>query len=765
MRCATSSAVAGARPANANAPASKMSSRAGQIHPTMPMRKGISRSVTLVALFALEAALQAQDRQELRAVRTDVPPQIDGRLTDAAWSVEPLHLGPWMSYNPTRGDVGDERTDVRIAYDDRYIYFAFTCYSRNRSQIRTTVGKRDTVFRDDWVGFSLDSAGTGQTAYHLMVNPSGIQMDAVQTTAGGERVESDFLWYSASQRSEEGYTVEIALPVQSIRFERNVDIAMGVLFWRHVSRAGVSYSWPEMAPGQWVFDRHARLILSDLAPRRLVELLPSVVLPLAQTRASPSAWSAVDGTPDVGVSGKLGITSGVTLDATINPDFSQVESDQFQVQVNQRFPNFFSERRPFFMEGSGLFDVAGAGGDFNLRRAVHTRRIVNPSWGVKVTGTADRLTFGMLESSDIALAPPRDGETGRRTLFSIGRATYSLGKSNYVGAIATDVDHENRHNRVLGVDLSWRPTTTQGVSAMYLRSQTETEGPDTHGAAAQVSYRYDTRRVTVATQVEHYDSHFEMDTAFYSRTGFTNTFTYAELSFYPEALRRLGIIRVRPLAVWRYGVDRLQGGGDEGFVFTGMAFNMNRQGFLRVQTGRGHERWAGRRFRTDERLGVFGGMQVVRSLRAGGFFFPASWSTFYDPLDPFQGRSRSFGTDVTWQPGEHFSQSLELNTVRFDRAEPRTRVFSVSILNLRTVYQFDRRLLGRLLTQFDSSGRRWLFDFLTSYEFVPGTAFHAGYGSIVERRAFEDGRWVPGAGSYLTVDRGLFFKASYLYRF
>jgi hypothetical protein len=138
----------------------------------------------------------------------------------------------------------------------------------------------------------------------------------------------------------DGYVVEVALPLQTIRFAAGPAVTMGVLFWRHVSRSGVSYSWPDMPSGQWVFDRHAQLVFDDLVPRRLVELLPSATWPMSQVRTAPDAWSEVSGHPEVGLSVKYGVTSQVTVDATVNPDFSQVESDAFQVSVNQRFPIF-----------------------------------------------------------------------------------------------------------------------------------------------------------------------------------------------------------------------------------------------------------------------------------------------------------------------------------------------------------------------------------------------------------------------------------------
>lgn len=145
--------------------------------------------------------------------------------------------------------------------------------------------------------------------------------------------------------------------------------------------------------------------------------------------------------------------------------------------------------------------------------------------------------------------------------------------------------------------------------------------------------------------------------------------------------------------------------------------------------------------------------------------FPRTHGTFYDPVDPFQGRVNRGGINFEWQPNGHFNQAVAFDAVRFSRADTGAPVYSVNILNLKTVYQVNRRIFGRLLTQFDGSQQRWLFDLLASYELVPGTAFYAGYGVLHERRGFEDGRFVPNTGAYLTTQRGLFLKASYLYRF
>jgi Domain of unknown function (DUF5916)/Carbohydrate family 9 binding domain-like len=720
----------------------------------------------LAVIVCFHNRLEAEERSGFQVSRAIVPPKIDGVLDDEVWQQAPLILGDWISYNPLQGEKSAFRTDVRVAYDDRNLYFAFHCFDPEPDKIRTTISRRDNIFNDDWIGFSLDSAATGQTSYHLMVNPSGIQMDALNTTSSGEHWEADFVWDSAGQLTDDGYIVEIRLPLQSIRFAGGSNVKMGILFWRRISRTGVSSSWPDIPPGQWVFNRHAHLLFDELHQPRLIEVLPSITHSITQLRAAQNRWNPWMGDTSVGVSGKYGITSNITLDATINPDFSQVESDAFQVQVNQRFPIFYSEKRPFFMEGMGLFNIAGTGGDGNMRTAVHTRRIVNPAWGSKLTGTAGKVTFGLLDASD---KTPQDLDNrgaaiaGKNKIFTIGRATYSLGQSDYIGAIVTDTEHAGRHNRVAGGDLSIRPSSTQQFSATFLKSDTGiTPGPAAQGTASQVSYNYNTRRVTSITQVEHYGRDFQMDPAFYNRTGFTSGWTYGELHFYPGEGNQAVVKRIYPFYWSKYGRDQIQN-GNERFFMMGIRFNFTRQGYFDIDYGWGLEPWVNQRFKID-RLNSNGNVQLFRWLNLSENF-QQGYATYYDPVNPFQGKNLSGSFGITLQPNQHINLNTQYNGVRFDRASNGEHIFTVHTINLQATYQFDKHMRVRAIEQFDSFQHRLLTDLLGMYELVPGTVFYAGYGSLYERPAAQTGTLVPFGNGYLTTSRGLFFKASYLHRF
>ena len=733
----------------------------------------MTRLIIATALLALGlgSGAYAQVPAAYPVVRTATQPNIDGVLDDAAWAqVAPMPTGDWVSYNPNRGDRMPDayRTDVRITYDDRNIYFAFHCFDDEPDRIRTNVAKRDSAFNDDWFAMSLDSAGTGQTAYHLFTNPSGSQMDALNTPASGEQFDADMVWFSAAKTTADGYIVEMRIPLQTLRFSGGESVQMGLVFFRKVSRIGVSYAWPEMLPGQWVFDRPAHLTFSNLKPRRLVEVLPSVTYNISQERASSDRWAATDDKTNVGGSGKFGITSGITLDGTINPDFSQVESDAFQVQVNQRFPVFFSEKRPFFMEGMGLFNIAGTGGDGNMRTAVHTRRIIDPIFGSKITGTIGKTTFGVLNAADDKpnIADPTPALAERNKIYTISRATYALRRSDYFGGIVTHTYHDGRDNLVAGGDLSLRVSPAQSFSTTFLASHTsERTGSTTAGNAVQASYGYETRRINFGSQIEHYGRDFQMDTAFYNRTGFTAGWSFGEINFYPKSGTDFWIQRIHPFYFTKIGHDDIQSGG-EAFVNYGIRFNLTRQGFLNISRSRGYEPWQSTRYDVGQDINFFGTMQVFDWLEfnAGSGIGPA---IYYDPVDHFQGRSWFADIGVTFQPNQHLTQSLDANWVRFDRADTGERVFSVDILNSRTTYQFDKHFLIRFLARYDSSARRVLTDLLASYELVPGTVFHVGYGSLFEKRAGEGNALVPVelGEQYLSVNRGLFLKASYVHRF
>jgi hypothetical protein len=709
----------------------------------------ISRSavMTVAALVFMTAAPSLAQTTELRASRASVPPKLDGVLDDQVWTAGPLPADNWVSYNPLRGEPEQQRTRVWMAYDDAALYFAFRCYDAEPGRIRSTITRRDNSWNDDWVAVSLDSTRAGQVAYHMFVNPAGIQMDALQTS--NEDTAPDWIWQSAGRIDEEGYVVEIRVPLESIRFKGGDDVRMGVLFMRRNSRLGISWAWPEIAPGKWVFESHVPVLFGQLQRPRLFEVIPSATMSTNQTRSADRAWVDPVSKGAVGASVKYGITSTITLDATVNPDFSQVESDAFQVEVNQRFPTFFSEKRPFFMEGMGLFNIAGSGGDSTMRTAVHTRRIIEPSAGVKLTGTAGRQTFAVLSAADQSLvgAPQK--------VFTIGRGMRNFAPGQYVGALVTDTEYRGSHNRVAAADFVVRQGSRLQFTGALMRSDSrDLEGVAKNGMGLHSGYSYNTRRLTFAGHLEHFDRDFQMDTAFMNRVGLTRTWQYAEVQFYPDEKRYGWIKRIAPFVWGVHAKDRVED-GTEPFILPGIRFNFTRQGFLRVDLGRGRETFGGERFKIS-RHHIDGNAQILRWLNLGGSIDQGA-GIYYDAPDPFAGTNKRRNIRVGLQPTSRLSHSLDYTYVEFDR-ETGAKVFDLHIVNLRNTYQFNPRFLVRGIVQYDSSRRRVLGDFLGSYELVPGTVVHAGYGTLLESAG-------PERRPYEATARSFFFKASYLARF
>jgi hypothetical protein len=698
---------------------------------------------------------------ELR--QADEPPRIDGRLDDAAWTREPLQIGEWVSYNPLYGERLPHRTRVWATYDARYLYFAFDCTDPEPSRIKTSIARRDSMFSDDWVGLKLDAMGNGQTSYDMFVNPSGVQGDILTSSARGETSSVDWVWDSAARQTPEGYVVEIRVPVQSIRFKSGAEVPMRVLFWRRVSRLGMSVAWPDLPPGKSAFERQTTMMVRNLEWQGVREVIPSVTESINQARQSPTAWSSADDTTNLGVSAKLGLTSAVTLDGTINPDFSQVESDAFQVQVNQRYPVFFSEKRPFFMEGMGIFELAGSGGDGNMIASVHTRRIVDPLFGAKLSGTIGKVTFGTITAADAAAGRVEAQYDGKRKLYNIARATYSLGPGSYAGAIVTDTEFAGGYNRVAGGDLSLK-IGRQLVSATFLQSASAAPGADqtTTGAMAQAMYAFNSRRYGLAAQIEHYDEQFQMDTAFYNRTGTTGGWAYAGVNLYPDKNRASWVKKVNPFVFYQRVHDRVQGGDDDVQVFAVRA-NFTRNGSLRADVLRIQEAWAQREYNTVI-YRLQGSVQATRWLYISGNVRRGD-GLYYDSVNPFVGPSSLQSATVTFQPSARLAQNVTVQRVTLDRPGGAGQVYDVRVVNTRTTYQFTPRLAVRGIVQYDSSRRRVLGDFLSSYEVRPGTVFYAGYGTLFEQREYREGGWRPGEGDYLTTNRGVFIKASYLHRF
>jgi hypothetical protein len=356
---------------------------------------------------AAALSLPPEKKNPVKMVLFEKPPLIDGKLDDEVWKSAPV-LKDFYQTQPGDNIIPENRTEVMLGYDTRNIYIAFHCYD-DPAKVRANVAKRDNIFDDDYVGILFDTFNDRRRAYEFDFNPLGIQADGIWTEGLNEDFSLDLVMESKGMVTNDGYTIEVAIPFKSLRYVAGKDKVWGVHFWRRTKRLNNSLDmWIPMDrdKGSWLGQAGHITGLDGISTERTLELIPS--LTVSQTSRRVRTFGLAPGTNafnndpgrmlnepvglDPGLTGKYTLTPTVTLDFAINPDFAQVEADQLVVTANQRFPIFFSEKRPFFLEGIDIFQTQ--------IQAVHTRAIVDPDFAVKTSGKIGRNTFGLLLASD-----------------------------------------------------------------------------------------------------------------------------------------------------------------------------------------------------------------------------------------------------------------------------------------------------------------------------------------------------------------------------
>ena len=710
-----------------------------------------------------------QDIRPLELVKTATPPVLDGSLDDEAWRNAVVIDDVWITYNPVNGEELPQHTRAYVTYDENNLYFAFHCLDSQPELIKTSLTKRDGIFNDDWVGLSIDTVGGKKYGYEFFVNPSGAQGDIFRT---GEREDSssDWVWHSAGKVVSDGYIVEISQPLKSIRFASGRDVRMGVVFWRRISRLGMSGSWPHLRPGQGIGNCQAEVRIPELARPLVLEALPSFTFSSGWDRQSPGSWSGADQVRDLGFALKYGITSSIVAEATVNPDFSQVESDALQVTVNQRFPVFYSEKRPFFMEAGNLFDLAAVGdGLGQMSTPVHTRLIADPQWGVRLTGEQGRGSFALLAASDRAPGNPwSDGENpdlGRQATFWIGRGKLGLGQDNFVGLLYSGREYGGEYNRALAADFSLRIGRHHQLLGNYIQSFSGQPGSgNTQGGYLTAEYAFAKGNTFALAMVEDVAPGFRMDTAYYQRSGIATAKFYLQQRFVPDKKRIPWLLGVTPSVYGAYIHDKVSGMDDLELMLQ-LDTNFLLKGSWGGYVYFGQECWAGREFRRT--LGhIYVNLQPFTwlNLHVCG---NAGDAIYYDPVDPFLGNRAQLHASFTLQPTRKLNLFAEHTISRFRRLNTGARIYDQGIWRSRLTYQFNPKLFVRGLVQYDSFYQRLLGDFLASFTYIPGTVLYLGYGSLNESRSWVDGGWQRGVTGdrFFQTRQSLFFKVSYRYQF
>lgn len=478
----------------------------------------------------------------------DAGVRVDGRLDEAVWRNAAVLTGFTQS-TPAEGIPARERTETRVFYTPRELFIGIRAHASDPSSIRSTLAERDQITADDHVRILLDTFHDRRRAFAIFVNPLGIQQDG--TFSDGEfdgfSFSPDFLFDSRGHLTGDGYEVEIRIPLRSLKFPSGATQTWGLNVIRVIPALGAEESWAPRSRNQPAELAQSGTLsgIHGLRPGRLVEVNPTFTARREGTTVDDE-FRRGSTEPDLGVNLKYGVTSELTLDATINPDFSTVEADADQITVNERFALSLEEKRPFFLEGADLFNTP--------ETLVYTRSIVAPAAGARITGKVGALNLAWLGALDDAPreAPSRFDPDPSRALVQIARLRRDVGSGSTVGLLATSRELGGAFNRVAAVDARIRFGQYYMAGAQLGGSWTRSWAPDAAGTDSaglpgdRVSVALDDRAAHIGNlfldrtarrwgfiyTLRDVPEDFETQTGFVRRTGITELSGRNRFSWY-----------------------------------------------------------------------------------------------------------------------------------------------------------------------------------------------------------------------------------------
>src|SRR5256714_443734 len=375
-------------------------------------------------------------------------PQLEDFLENRPREAE-LTVTDFRQNTPGDGTPATESTTAYLSYDDKNLYAVFVCHDEE-GQVRAHLSKREASDQDDGVGVLLDTFRDFHRAYFFYSNPLGVQTDAIYTEGQGYDFSFDTLWDNAGRITGDGYIVFFSVPFKSLRFSNDPQQTWGVALYRVILRKSEYDYWPYLTQRVAGLTQQFAPVggLEKVSPGRNIQLIPYGLLANDHFLDQPS--NGPPGFVDkyehrAGLDAKFVSQDALTFDLTLNPDFSQVESDDPQVTVNQRFAVFFPEKRPFFIENAGFFVTP-----INL---FFSRRISDPQFGSRVTGKVGQWTLGALVIDD--RQPGQGFPSGpydTRAVDGLVRVTREFGNQSYVGGFFSSRDFADTSNRVASLD-------------------------------------------------------------------------------------------------------------------------------------------------------------------------------------------------------------------------------------------------------------------------------------------------------------------------
>ncbi|MCO7227175.1 carbohydrate binding family 9 domain-containing protein [Pleionea sp. CnH1-48] len=701
-----------------------------------------------------------------KAVNYTIPhieekPSLDGEMNEAAWQrAHKTVLG--YETDPGENIPAKVKTTAYYYEDGANLYVAFVAEDPQVGELRAFFHDRDQSWSDDNVSIIIDTFNDERRAYQFLVNPLGVQWDIlIDDVVGNEDSSWDAIWDSAGKVNDKGYVVEMAIPLRALRFNESLDNqTWGIEFVRFYPR-DQRHRFSSMTRQRSIACNLCQLEkisgFGKISAAKNFDVTPTLTLSDSERRDDVNSPWTSDGTDsEAGVDLRWGITQDLYLNATVNPDFSQVETDSAQLSVNNTFSLFFPEKRPFFLDGADYFN--------SPNRLVHTRNIADPDFGVKLTGKTDQNSYGVIFANDTntSFLLPRSLRSHVVSIddtesdIAVLRWRRDVGEKNSIGALVTHRSADNYENNLLAVDGRYWFSDTDNLRVQLMSS--ETEYPD----EVQQEYGQEASLSDNALSLSYNHNDREWDWGAFHRD-FGKGFR-ADLGFITQVdARKSGFSGRRKWraneGLWTY-ID-IYSDYDITHDDSGRKIEEEVEIWLNIDGIKQSAMWfgGGRRERFFAKVATdgseSGGTIYFENFMGAGFGFRPIpqlllelGMNFGDRVDTFNnqlGQTHEFRPRVEWQVNEHLKLKLRhiLNWLDVDGGE----LLKAKITELKGSYQFNIRHQLKFTLQMrdidfnlplflpdeapDSATDRKLGrQLIYSYKVNPQTLFFAGYSDL-----------------------------------
>jgi hypothetical protein len=589
-------------------------------------------------------------------------------------------------------------------------------------------------------------------------------------TSGGARagVPGDASWdalYESSGRMvEDGWVAEMAIPFKSLRYpgrQAGEVHRWGFQIERTITGKDESVVWAPVSRNVMGMLRQMGVLegMTNLSTSRNLEFLPTFTAIQADEievhRDQGQGHSHGDGLTEGALNVKYGLTPNMTFDFTYNPDFSQIESDRRQIEVNQRFAVFYPELRPFFLEGQEIYQIEAP---WPLA-LVHTRTLVDPRFGAKLTGKVGRTSIGFMVADDEAPGKVDDVHSPafeQTANVVLGRVRYDLYSESHVGAVFTDREFLDTYSRVGGLDGVLRFGANHRFSfTAFNADRQKLDGERATGSLVDFRLRKEGRHVIYEVRHNEINPDFGTDLGFVRRTDQKQSYGTFSYRFWPESW----IINWEPRVQYERNYDYAGVLQDEG-IWARMSVQFANNISFYTNVNRDMERYGGIDF-WKTRYNVGWNMNTSRKFGFGGSIWQGDQIRFVE--NPFLGADRQVNMNVNVRPFSRLESELILNTSTFNDVRTDTREFDVKIFRSRTTFQFTNRLLARNILEYNTFDRTFAANVLATYRVNAGTVFFIGYDDHYREGRMIDELLYPSR-SFIRENRAFFTKLQYLFR-